>query len=181
MNNMKRINNPDDLIEEEKAANRIIANLAGIPIIETSGDENHQIKPLSVKFEVRLSESGGDIVFINITQPDRHHPSLVYPTLTKALGKLPELKSAKLKPVHPDTAYNPESGVICIAYELPRGGADHLIHELSESFEHSPKTGWADKISQKTDMLPIPSKETGGWLEHITQLFQSPREKNPRL
>jgi len=175
---MQRINNPADIAEEQNAASRIAQVLLGMPIIETSGDENHQIMPLSVWFKVKLSESGGDIVYINILQPDRHHPSLVYPTITNAISKLPEFKVAILKSVPPDEAYNHDTGVVSVAYELPRGGADHLIHELSENFEKSKQTGWANKINQNADTFPPPMAEAGSWLEKLMQMFKPASEKD---
>ncbi len=172
MINIERINNPKDIIEESNAAGRIIAHLSGAPIIETSGNADHQIKPLSVAFKVELSENGGDRVFINITQPDRHHPSLVYPTIVNMLGMLPEFNNAILKPLTPEQAYDADSGVITVAYDLPMGGADHLIHDLSENFQHKVDIGWANKFSKSQDTLPPPLEEAGGWLGRLMQIFK---------
>lgn len=170
---MQRVNNPADIAEEQSAASRILQALSGTPIMETSGDINHQIIPLSASFDVKLSETGGDLVVINIMQPDRHHPSLVYPTITNILNSMPEFqKEARLKPMAADEIYNNETGVISIAYELPKGGADHLIHDLSQSFEQANQTSWASKMPQTADKLPQAMAEAGNWMEKIMQMFK---------
>lgn len=160
MSHEKRINNPNDLIEEAKAANRIISHLSGTPIINTSGDDNHQIKPLSIQIKVGLSEVG-DTVFVNIAQQDRHHPSLVYRTIIDKLKEMPEFQDLTIKPIHPDTAYNADTGVITIAFDLPAGGADHLIHELAEGKKQvtqpSYNNSWVNKLLYQ---LLTPQTET---------------------
>ncbi len=121
----------NDLVEEQNAAKTIIAQLAGKPIIGTSGDENHRLAPQSVEFSVGLTEKGDELKMI-IKQGDRHHPHLVYDTIKEQLGQLEELKNAKMFPLDAARDYDPHTGKMVFCFELEKGGADSVIHKLSE-------------------------------------------------
>lgn len=121
----------EDLIEENNAANRLINHLVGKPIVNTSGNAEHQLKPISIEFKISLTEKGEELA-ISITQADRHHPHFVYDTIRKNLNEIEELKNYSLKPLQPEHDYDQQTGKMTVRYDLPSGTADSIIHSLSE-------------------------------------------------
>ncbi|MEZ5691868.1 MAG: hypothetical protein R3D71_09435 [Rickettsiales bacterium] len=140
-----------DMAEESQAADRIISQLSGKPIIGTSGDEHHRLNPLNVQFQVSMTADGnGDELSIKILQTDRHHPSMVYDTIKQELASMPELSAHTPKAYNKSCDHSPESGLMTIRYELPKEGADHIIHALSEN---------APKVENPYSNLPSPQLE----------------------
>ncbi len=134
-----------DRIEENNAAAALISHLSGKPIITTSGDENHVIKPVSVDFKVGITKQGEELA-VSITQSDRHHPHLVYDTIKNGLNELEEFRPHKIKELKPDCDYNQQTGTMTFRYEIPSGAADSIIHSLSEK-------GQQIKSSQQSDSI----------------------------
>lgn len=136
-----------DLIEEQSAAKTIIGHLAGKPILNTSGDENHRLNPKTVEFRVGLTENGDELAII-IAQGDRHHPHLVYDTMKSQLENLPELAGYNVAPLDPEKDYDPQTGKIIMRYEIGKGEADSIIHKLSEKSDNIEKNNIGSAISQ---------------------------------
>ncbi len=120
-----------DIIEENEAAIALANHITDRPIVGTSGDASHRLNPISIKLRVGLSEKGDELA-ISVMQTDRHHPHLVYDTITKHLGELEELKGYNLKPIQPERDYDLHTGRITVRYDLPSGVADSVIHKLTE-------------------------------------------------
>ena len=136
-----------DLLEEQSAAKTIIDHLAGKPIVNTSGDENHRLSPKAVEFSVGLTENGDELK-ITIAQADRHHPHLVYDTMKSELEKLPELAKYRALPLMPEKDYDPQTGKMVFCYEIGKGEADSIIHKLSEKSQIAEKVSVGDVISK---------------------------------
>lgn len=127
-----------DLVEETDAARAVIAHLAGKPIVGTSGNVDHKIKPVLVGFNVDLTEKGDELA-IFIKQEDRHHPHLVYDTIVSGLSELEALKKYTPEPIRKNENYYPDEGVFVVRYDLPKGVADSVIHSLSEHSAKQPE------------------------------------------
>ena len=156
-----------DLIEEGKAADALIKQLTGKPLVETSGDEEHRLNPTAVKISVKLSEKGDEINF-QIAQTDRHHPHLMYDTVVKALSEMPQLKDYSPKKLDQRHDYDSDTNVVTIRYDLPKGKADDVIHALSTG---SQSQSWADKVENPTLRSAIGKAED--WISQLKEHFPS--------
>lgn len=166
---------PEDKLEETNAANALIKHLKGKPILETSGNSEHQLTPTKIKILVKPTEKGEELSF-HITQLDRHHPHLMYDTIKSELAKLTELQPHKAKELQPEHDYHADTGKILIRYELPSGVADTIIHSLSQrsdgqavSGENQPAQGWANKIENPTIKAAIGQAEN--WVDQLRKFF----------
>jgi hypothetical protein len=167
---------PEDRLEETNAANTLIDHLKGKPILQTSGDIEHQLTPSRIKIMVKPTEQGEELSF-HITQLDRHHPHLVYDTIKSELAKLPELSQHKAKELQPEHDYHADTGKILIRYELPSGAADTVIHSLSQrsqgqaaQLEASPQR-WADQVENPALKSAIGKAED--WVSQLKEFFPS--------
>lgn len=167
-----------DLIEENNAASALIRQLAGRPLLQTSGDEEHRLNPTSVKIEVKLSENGDELNF-HIAQTDRHHPHLMRDTVIKALEEMPELREHSPKALDPHHDYNPDTNSLTIRYDLPKGKADNIIHSLSERGKIPIISGqiisgdnpnsWTNRIEQAAKRQPEQKEQS--WVAGVIQFF----------
>ncbi len=166
---------PEDKLEETNAANTLTNHLKGKPILETSGDIEHQLTPTKIKILVKPTEKGEELSF-HITQLDRHHPHLVYDTIKNELSKLQELQPHKAKELQPEHDYYADTGKILIRYELPSGVADTIIHSLSQRsqaqaapIENPATPRWADKV--ETPALKSAIGKAEDWVSQLKEFF----------
>ena len=124
---------PEDLLEESHAAALVRKQLANKPIIETSGDLEHQLQPSNIRFTVGMTETG-ESLSVSMLNPDRHHPGLVHATMERLLAEMPEFKDRKPRH-HTEDDYVPEEGRMTMHFDVPRGDADKIIHALGTRAE----------------------------------------------
>lgn len=151
-----------DFIEENNAASSLISHLIGKPIVSTSGDDEHELNPTAIEFKVGLTKRGEELA-ISITQTDKHHPHLVYCTITKNLGELEEFRNCSLKPLQPEYDHDIQNGKITVRYNLPSGVADSIIHSLSE------RTQRKDGLQEMRGIVQKPVNNN--WIDKIIKHF----------
>lgn len=152
---------PADKLEENNASATLKSHLKGKPIVQTSGDAEHQLSPTEISISVRPSEKG-EVLCLHITQQDRHHPHLMYDTLKNELAKLPEFQDHKPKELDPKHDYDAHTGKVVISYELPSGIADTIIHSLS--LRAPAKNSWVEKVETPVKQI---ASQGENWLDNI--------------